>query len=370
MAQSRYGTKALLLSGALGLTSLCTSAFAEQPADPTQTAQSGVIRPVKIFRLTSPGDRQVRTFQGQSQASLRTTLAFRVPGQLLEFPALEGARVKEGDLLARLDPIEYQLTKDKAEASHQLAKVEFDRSARLVEDQLISQRMHDENRTRLTRAEALLQQAEANLGYTFLRAPFDGVISRTEVENWEYVQAKDPILNVQAEGMTDVKIQIPQNVVTRLSREFVLELRALVRFSAQPSYTYFASVSEVDTEADPATLSYEVTLALPTPQDFNVTSGMTVEVDIDLAPLDPNQSDYYVLPASAVVQAEGSAPTVWKIRPETMQVHSVPVEIIGEARRGLKVKGDLSSGDMIASTGASQLSENLQVREWVRERGI
>ncbi|GAA5214570.1 efflux RND transporter periplasmic adaptor subunit [Corallincola platygyrae] len=363
MASPSWKLVAAALVGALALANV------NAIADETTSAAKDVIHPVKIFRLTSPGERNMRTFQGQTEASDRTTLAFRVPGQLIEFPALAGQEVKQGELLARLDPIEYELTRDKAAANHQLALVEFKRTERLVKDQLVSQQMHDQNRTNLARAEAILDQAKANVGYTYLRAPFDGVISRTEVENWDYVRAKASILNIQAEGMTDVMIQVPQNVVTQLSREFVLDLRALVRFVAQPNYSYFAAVTEVDTEADPSTLSYEVTLSLPTPQDFNVSTGMTVQVEIDMSPLDPLASDYYVLPETAVRETDGEA-IVWKVAPETMQVSAVAVEVLGKSGRDLKVKGDLSSGDMLALTGTHLLVDGARVREWVRERGL
>ncbi|RCU50510.1 efflux RND transporter periplasmic adaptor subunit [Corallincola luteus] len=349
--------------------SICSVLFGTVHAEETVSAHADVVHPIKVFRLTSPGERSLRVFQGQTEASQRTSLAFRVPGQLIEFPALAGQSVKKGELLARLDPIEYKLTKDKAEANYQLALVEFKRTERLVKDQLVSQQMHDQNRTLLARTKAALEQAQANVGYTSLRAPFDGVVSRTAAENWDYVIAKQQVLNIQADGMTDVKIQVPQNVVTQLSREFVLDLKALVRFVAQPQYSYFAAVTEVDTEADASTLSYEVTLSLPTPTDFNVSTGMTAEVEIDMSPLDPHESEYYVLPVTAVV-GEGDNLKVWRIAPETMTVSAVDVEVIGQSAAGLKVKGPLTSGDILALTGTRLLSDGMRVQEWVRERGL
>ncbi|MBD1391162.1 efflux RND transporter periplasmic adaptor subunit [Neiella sp. HB171785] len=334
------------------------------------SVEAEVIRPVKIMRLGAPGERSIRTFQGQAESSNRTTLAFRVPGQLMEMPAIAGQEVKQGDLLARLDPIEYELTRDKALAQYELAQVQFARTERLVKDQLVSQRMHDENRAQLSRTQAIYEQAEANVGYTYLRAPFDGIVSRTAVENWDYVQAKAPIVSVQSEGMIDVHIQIPQHIVTQLTRDFMLNLQAQVQFVAQPSYRFNAVVKEVETEADPQTLSYKVTLTLPTPQEFNVTTGMTAQVNIDMSPLDPLQVKYYVVPETAILRAEDGSAQVWRIAADTMTAEAVRVDVLGKARRGLRISGNLAAGDQIATTGVNEISENMVVREWIRERGI
>ncbi|MBW8191738.1 efflux RND transporter periplasmic adaptor subunit [Neiella marina] len=367
MTQFRKICTGLVTGAAVVLSAHLPLAYAN--TDETAVTDN-IIRPVKMKRLGAPGERSIRTFQGQAEASMRTTLAFRVPGQLVEMPAIAGQHVKQGDLLARLDPIEYELTRDKAKAHFELAEVQFKRTERLVKDQLVSQRMHDENRATLSRAQALLEQTEANVGYTYLKAPFDGVVSRTAVENFDYVQAKAQIISVQADGMTDVNIQIPQHIVTQFTREFFLNLQAEVRFVAQPSYRFMATVREVETEADPQTLSFKVTLTLPTPTEFNVTTGMTAQVDVDLAPLDPLQVEYYVVPKTAVFESESGATQVWRVAPDTMQAHAVPVKVLGNAQRGIRISGELSAGDQIATTGVDEISENMVVREWIRERGI
>lgn len=367
MTQIRKICTGLVTGAAVALSAHLPLAFADTD-DPAAAEQ--VIRPVKMTRLGAPGERSIRTFQGQAEASERTTLAFRVPGQLMEMPAIAGQHVKRGDLLARLDPIEFELTRDKALAQYELAQVQFKRTERLVKDQLVSQRMHDENRATLSRTQAFYEQAQANVGYTYLKAPFDGVVSRTEVENWDYVQAKDAIISVQAEGMTDVNIQIPQHIVTQFTRDFFINLQAEVRFVAQPDYRFLATVREVETEADPQTLSYQVTLTLPTPTEFNVTTGMTAQVDVDLSPLDPLQVKYYVVPETAVLTLDDGSTQVWRVDAETMQAQAVPVKMLGSARHGVRISGDLSAGDQIVTTGVDNLTENMVVREWIRERGI
>jgi RND family efflux transporter MFP subunit len=351
------------------LSALLTIAGFKLAAVESAAANNDVVHPIKIFRITAAGEHSVRYFQGQTQASDRTSLAFRVSGQLVEFPALSGQTITKGELLARLDAVEYELIRDQAEAKYRLALVEFKRTERLVKDQLVSQQMHDQNRVNLARAKAELEQAQADVGYTQLKAPFDGVISRTDVENWDYVTANQTILSVQGDGMTDVLIQVPQNVITQISRKFALDLQAIVRFAAQPQYSYVAEVSEVDMAADPETLSYQVTMTFPTPTEFNVSNGMTVVVGIDFAPLNAEKADYFVVPASVLVE-ESSGAKVWLVNPESMTVVAKPVTILERSGDKVKINGELATGDMLALTGAHLLSEGMQVQEWIRERGL
>lgn len=67
-----------------------------------------VPRPAKIVELTHLGGGLLRTYPGALEASKRSELAFRVSGQLTELPALAGLRVGAGDLLARLDPTDFE----------------------------------------------------------------------------------------------------------------------------------------------------------------------------------------------------------------------------------------------------------------------
>ena len=94
---------------------------------PTPTEVKEVSRPVKIFTVQKPGSAYIRTFPGEVRATDEANLAFRVAGELTNIPAGRGKRVKQGDLLAQLDPSDHEAALDKAQAEFDLSRAQFNR---------------------------------------------------------------------------------------------------------------------------------------------------------------------------------------------------------------------------------------------------
>ena len=134
-------------------------------------------------------------FSGRLEAVERVDVRSRVAGAVQSVHFSEGALVKSGDLLLSIDPAPYAAEVDRAQAqvvaaqarlAH--AKSEHDRAVRLWEESAIAQRELDErvNARReadanLRAAEAALQSARLNLGYTQVRAPVSGRVGRLEI---------------------------------------------------------------------------------------------------------------------------------------------------------------------------------------------
>jgi RND family efflux transporter MFP subunit len=90
-----------------------------------------------------------------------------------------GEEVKQGDVLATLDPKDLQLALDASRAQYSLAKTQWERSKSLYNKKLISADSYDQQETQYKAALANLEQAKTDLSYTEIHAPFDGVVSYT-----------------------------------------------------------------------------------------------------------------------------------------------------------------------------------------------
>ena len=95
--------------------------------EPPPPVVEEVSRPAKLFTVTASGGDRFRSFPGEVHATDQAELAFRVSGELTEFPATRGKKVSRGDLLARLDPADYKAALDQAQAQYDLAKSQFSR---------------------------------------------------------------------------------------------------------------------------------------------------------------------------------------------------------------------------------------------------
>ena len=125
-----------------------------------------VARPAKLFTVVGPNEMMMRSFPGEVQASDEANMAFRVSGKLVEFPANRGILVEQGDLLARLDPSDYQATVNQTRAQYDLAVAQFKRAAELVDRQLVSRAEYEQREALMKVRKSNLTQAQNNLDYT------------------------------------------------------------------------------------------------------------------------------------------------------------------------------------------------------------
>jgi membrane fusion protein, multidrug efflux system len=134
-------------------------------------------------------------FSGRLEAINRVELRPRVAGAILSTNFTEGALVKAGDVLFKIDPAPYAAEVDKARAQLEAAKArvvftaaELERGQQLVGNNVVTRRDFDQrdnaNREAIANvkaAEATLQTAKLNLDYTEVRAPVDGRVGKIEV---------------------------------------------------------------------------------------------------------------------------------------------------------------------------------------------
>jgi membrane fusion protein, multidrug efflux system len=129
-------------------------------------------------------------FIGRVTAIDKVDIVARVPGYIEERSFEEGQQVKKGDLLFRIEQATYKAAVEqqranlaKTKATEINAKIQLERGRELVRNQNISQATLDQRaadeaaaRANVLEAQALLDQAEINLGYTEIRSPIDGRI--------------------------------------------------------------------------------------------------------------------------------------------------------------------------------------------------
>ena len=172
---------------------------------------------------------QIRNLPGTVRATDRVDLAFQVSGPLIELPVREGQRVKRGDLLARIDPRDYEtslrnakgtMARAKAAVDYAVAEYQRYRNVKATDAGAVSDSIVHLKYTAQAVAQADLQSAEAGLAaaqdqlnYTQLRAPFSGVIARRLVDNYQEVAVKQPILSLQ--NMTDIEVlvDVPESMM-------------------------------------------------------------------------------------------------------------------------------------------------------------
>lgn len=109
-------------------------------------------------------------------------------GYLEEIPVKEGQQVKEGDLMFKITPTLYQAKLDAENAEVTLAQLEFNYTKKLAEDKVVSQNEVALLDAKLAKAKAKAQQAQAELNFSSIEAPFDGIMDRLQQQQGSLVQ--------------------------------------------------------------------------------------------------------------------------------------------------------------------------------------
>lgn len=333
------------------------------------------VRPVKIHQVHSPDDAVMRKFPAQVHASERAELAFRVSGELLQLPAKSGQDVKVGQVLARLDPTNYQLAVDDRKARFQLAQAQFQRMKDLFDKGQVSKAQFDQVQAELDINKAALDAARKDLSYTRLKAPFSGEVAEVFVENHQPVAAGKAIIIVQARDQLDIRMQVPENLMAQIAEtDENRQYQPLVEFEALPDMQFHSSYKEHRALADSATGSYTLTLTLARPDNLNLLPGMSATVSVDMNQILSLRNQSVYIPVKSVFQAAqqtlgSNEAQVWIVNAD-MTLSSRDITIGQVNHNGIEVLAGLQAGEQILAAGVHQAKAGMRVRPWVQERGL
>jgi len=192
------GAAALVALGAVGI-----GQFGSHTAQANSGPAAPQATPVSVAQVVSQEVSAWNEFSGRLEAVDRVDVRARVSGAVQAVHFREGSLVKAGDLLVTIDPAPYQAEVARVEAQVAAAQArvtytqsELARSKALLEERAVAKRDFDErdNAAReaaanLRAAQAALQTAQLNLGYTQVRAPVAGRVGKLEVTTGNLVAA-------------------------------------------------------------------------------------------------------------------------------------------------------------------------------------
>lgn len=335
--------------------------------DKEPAATEPVARPIKIVTIGG-SEGGTREYPGTIEPVQHADMAFEVSGKIIELPVNEGQEVKKGEVLARLDPRDFQANLDAEVANRNAAKADYERMRDLYERDAVSKQELDVARRNYEVAASKVKTTKKAVEDSYLRAPFAGKIAKKLVNDFQNVRAKDPVLILQDESSLKVVINIPERDAVLANPDLSLEqknarVKPRVVLTALPDKQYPAAIFEYSTAADPITRTFEVSLAFTNPPDINISPGMTARV-IGSIPKHARRSGGISLPATAVTADKQGKAFVWRVDPKTMKVSAVPV-VTGELRGDeIDIRSGLQQGDLIAVSGVHQLREDMLVRQF------
>jgi RND family efflux transporter MFP subunit len=325
--------------------------------------------PPAEVRVAPPVARPVTRYlelTGQTAAAKRVDLVARVSGTLSDIRYSDGAAVKQGDVLFVIEPDNYRLSLQLAEAAESqqkalLVQAEADlaRQKQLAQRQAASEAALDSAQSRRDstaaareQAAAQVAQAKLNLAYTEVKAPFDGIVSAHLVDQGALVGVGGPTLlaSIVQSDPIKVRFSLDEQTVLRIReamRQRGLTLAGLgsipveIGLDTDTGYPHLGQLDYVAPELDMASGTLAVRASLPNPKGV-LLPGLYVRVRLPLQKDVPS-----LLVPEAALGASQTGRYVLVVNGQD-RVEQRPVEIGEASEGGLRViRAGLSAGDRV-----------------------
>ena len=334
-----------------------------------------VVRPVRAIKVGEAGPLAGIWFPGRARAHKESDLSFRVSGPLIVLPNdIIGRDYAEGEVIARIDPRDYEVKVAdieaqlaRARASAKRAASEYDRELRMFKDDpgATSQTALDRKKAQRDQTaadvrslSASLEAAQDQLRYTYLKAPFDGKVVQQYVQNFETVRAKEPIIRLLDTSRVEMVVNIPENMIS--NAPYVTNIR--VHFDAFKDRAIPAVIKEIGAEASKTTRTYPVTLLMDQPEDIKILPGMAGRSTADQNEV-ASVPHGITVPVSAIFSPEANSSSyVWVFDEQTKNVSRRQVTAGELTDYGVQILEGIIAGEWVVTAGVSYLKEGQTVK--------
>ena len=323
------------------------------------------IRPVRAEQVGLHVAHSDTRYAGEVRARYETDLAFRVAGRVQTRRVEVGTHVEAGQIMATLEPNDYALAVNAAqaqrvaaEAEAKLAQQDLQRFTELRAQNFISQAELERRQTTAEAAQARVRQLRAEVArqgnqqdYTRLAAPHAGVVTALNLEAGQVVAAGQPVAQLARDGEREVRIDVPENALTVLR-----EARSLkIGLWSAPGVRYDGRLRELSPVADASSRTYRARVTILQP-DAAVKLGMTATVEI-ASEAAPSLS----VAQTALFKINGQ-PQVWVVDQATRKVAARSVQIGALNGERVAIASGLSAGEWVVTAGVHKIAPGQQVR--------
>jgi len=307
---------------------------------------------------------EVERSLGRLESDVDPRLAAEVSGRVLTIAAQAGQTVSQGEVLARLDAVDYRLAVERAGADLDRLEVlaeqqqrQVDRYRTLVKENFFSVNALDEVETQLaaTRAQMIaarsgLAQARNNLDRTLVRAPAAGVIAQRLVSVGDYVGAGSPLFVLNTDQALRVVLPYPEGLGSRLAVGQTLRLSA----PTAPEVRLEAPITEIRPVIGTQNRAIEVLAEVRNPGGWRAGGSVNGEVVLK------RRDGAMVIPPLALVRRPAGS-VVYVIVGD--EARARPVETGVRAAEFIEVLKGLEVGETVAVEGSAYLSDGAKVRQ-------
>ena len=351
-----------------------------------EEVQEERLRPVRYITVADPVAFRSRTFSGSSRSSQETRLSFKVSGTVAEIPVQVGDQLTAGDLVARIDPSQFEVQLQQrqaslvqAQASARNAQSNYERIKGLYENSNASRNDLDSARASAESSKAQQRASQKaselaylELSYTELRVDNSCSVAEISVEVNENINVGAQVARVNCGEGLEVAIDVPESLIAGIEQNMKVSLA----FQSIPDHIYIGTVQEIGVSSSGNSATFPVSVQLDQP-DGSLRAGLAAEATIEF--VSDVARNAFVIPLAAVVNGvdgpsvyvaelesePGSEPADKSAGSPSFGVSAVVTHrsiTLGElTEQGMEVLDGLARGDRVITAGVSVIREGQRV---------
>ncbi len=297
------------------------------------------------------------TLPGNIEPIEEASIYSHVSGYLKKIYVDEGDTVKKGELLATIDAPDVVQAYTKAKADYEFKDVTRKRYGELLKGQVVSEQEYDTVNAAADESKAKLDNAKANVEYTFMHAPFAGSIARRYKYPGDLISAEvngakeSPIFLLVNESRLRIAVDVPQTDVADVQVGHPVQIKV----DAYPGEVFPGAVSRVDALLNESTKTQRVLIDIDNP-DHKLRTGMFASVTLR----QEHKDNALAIPRDALRRDSENNTVVYVVQKN--KVKKVEVQTGLHDANYIEITKGVSSTDKIVLHGEVSNGQKVEVR--------
>ncbi|MCX6215693.1 efflux RND transporter periplasmic adaptor subunit [Spirosoma sp.] len=332
--------------------SACQSSSDKKQNQTAAVTETPVAIPVVVSRVQDTTEGGQLILSGSTESETTVNLGFMVAGKLNRVTIQEGQTVRAGQLIASIEPTDYQLGVTIANANVARVQDEYNRLTILKERGSVTPSDYEKVVTGLEEVKARQQLAAKNLRETKLYAPISGIVARKGANPGEIIPQGQPLFQIADIQPIKVRVSVPESEVgqLRLGQSAQITIPAI-------NGIFTGKISLIGAVADPASRAYSVKIDLPNPK-LQIRPGMIADARITSA----RRAKALSLPGNAVLRDDDQSTYVFVADSLKKQAFKRKVTIGKIFASNVEITSGLTPSDLVVTGGQQKLQEGASIQ--------
>ena len=306
---------------------------------------------VKVLKIDPAQINSTLKYSGNILPYKTIKLGFMVAGKIEKVDVQNGQYVSEGQLIASLDPTDYQYAVDAARAQYNDAKKEKARLKSMYDKGSLTQSDYDKITSLYQEAQANYAYNERQLSETRLFAPHSGFIVTEGIEPGEVIPQGMPLFGIVYTDIVYAEASIPEQEINSIHEGMEIEI-----YTPSIQKSHAAIVEQIEAVADPLARAFPVKARVDNP-DKLLKPGMISFLKI---PLDGTE-ELFQIPSEAIITDANGHTYVYKMEGSS-KVNKVRVRCGRAVGSAVIIQYGISASDRIVIEGQHKLYQGATVK--------